>query len=467
LIFNKYHIVYFIGVGGIGMSALARWFISNGKRVYGYDKTPSAITQKLETEGIEISFEDSVEAIPEMVKANKEHALVIYTPAIPKAHKGINYLREEGFTILKRAEVLGLITKSHQTIAVAGTHGKTSTSGMIAHALFHAGVNVTGFLGGIIRNYDSNFIQNRKNSPDSLMVVEADEFDRSFLQLEPNIAIITSADADHLDIYGDREQLVQAYRDFGMKVREDGFLILNSAIVSSLKEDTLYPASIITYGIEKGTYQAKKVRIERHRFVFDLLGPDLSIEGISLQMPGFHNIENAVAAIISMHLRGVSAEKIKKGIESYKGVKRRFETVYSGPDTIYIDDYAHHPAEIEAFIKSVRAMYKGKRITAIFQPHLFTRTRDFAIGFSNSLSLADEVILLPIYPAREEPLPGVKSEMLLDDINADDVRLVEKDDLIDELSSRRLEVLLTIGAGDIDRLVDPIAKHLKSRTYAD
>jgi UDP-N-acetylmuramate--alanine ligase len=465
--FDNYDIVYFLGIGGIGMSALARWFAREEKWVGGYDKTPTPLTRQLETEGMIIHFEDAVNNISEIVKENQDKTLVIYTPAIPKNHKELAWLKAQGYAIHKRSEVLGWITEDHFSVAVAGTHGKTSTSGMIAHCLFNANIGVSGFLGGILQNYQSNYVAKHKKSKEPIMVVEADEFDRSFLRLDPNLAIITSADADHLDIYGDREALISAFREFALKVKAGGTLFVNHKIKGTLLNDLETKESVFTYGIDNGDFKASNVRVAGGYFRFDCSGPGLEILNIKMQMPGFHNIENAVACAAVCFQLGMDSKAIKSGIESYKGVKRRFETVYSGPDVVLIDDYAHHPAEIEAFIRSVRALHPRKKITAIFQPHLFTRTRDFAPGFSASLSLADEVILLPIYPAREEPIAGVSSEMLLDGIMADEIALLQKSELIEELSQRKLEVLLTIGAGDIDQLVEPIAQFLKTKTYAD
>jgi UDP-N-acetylmuramate--alanine ligase len=457
---KSYDIVYFIGIGGIGMSALARWFRAQGFVVKGYDRTPSKLTEQLQKEGMEVHFEDSVEAIPEEVKLSAEKTLVIYTPAIPPAHLGKAWLLEQGYTLHKRAAILGQISRKHPSIAVAGTHGKTSTSGMIAHILHVNQANVIGLLGGVLQGYESNFIQGKGKAEEAIMVMEADEFDRSFHQLNPDFAIITSTDADHLDIYENANALVEAYLTFAHKVPKDGDVILHQSVYDILGKD-IKDRKIHTYGIESGDYQAKNIRINANgQFVFDLISKRRHIKGITMQMPGIHNIENAVAAFAVLDCYGMPAEDFKRGVENYRGVKRRFEVHLHSPSCVYIDDYAHHPSEITALLRSVRMMFPKRKIRAIFQPHLYSRTRDFAHGFITSLALADEVWLLPIYPAREEPIPGINSEMLITG-ELDKAMLLQKDQVLDALASDRSDVLLTVGAGDIDRLVQPIFEQLR------
>lgn len=454
---DQYDSVYFLGIGGIGMSALARWFKHKGLYVAGYDRTPTTLTQALINEGMEIHFEDKVELLP--VNLTREKTLVIFTPAIPKNHAEHNYLKNQGFTILKRSEVLGLLTKNYKTVAVAGTHGKTTTSSLIAHILKAAGQNMVAFLGGITSNYDSNLVMNGEVSDKTIVVAEADEFDRSFLTLFPHIAVVTSADADHLDIYGDHNSMLTSFKDFISQINKDGKLIIHES-VASLAESVIISKE--TYGMSRGQFFAGNI-IPTGRdgfFEFDLQGFGEKVEKIQLGVPGFHNMENAIAATrVAIHL-GIDVPTIRKALASFKGVKRRFEFIIRRDDLVYVDDYAHHPAEIEAFLKSLKAMYKGKKVTVIFQPHLFTRTRDFAEGFSKSLSLADEVLLMDIYPAREEPIPGVTSDMLFKDITSSVKVRCSKKDVLQKLQDRKVEVLATVGAGDIDTFVKPIKEML-------
>ncbi len=459
---RDYDSAYFIGIGGIGMSALARWFKANGCFVAGYDRTPTVLTEKLEQEGMSIHYEDAVDRIPDEVFHSR--CLLVVTPAIPKTHKELNYLKNNGFKPYKRSQVLGMISENFKTVAVAGTHGKTTTSSMIAHMLKHAGVDVAAFLGGIATNYNSNFIANE--SADSIAVVEADEFDRSFLTLHPDVAVVTSADADHLDIYGDASSLRESFRAFIGQIKRSGKLFVAEQIASDLTDND-NSKTTKTYGLNRGQLFASNITIEDGFFVFDYCDEQYNIERISLGVPGFHNVENAIAAIaVSLDL-GLTPEQAKDGMESYQGVKRRFEYILRSDKVIFIDDYAHHPTEIESFLRSLKALYPGKKITAIFQPHLFTRTRDFADGFAQSLSLADEVILLDIYPAREEPLEGVTSTIIYDKLVINTKMLTNKEGLLDLLASRELDVVATIGAGDIDQLVEPLKEELERRYHAD
>ena len=458
---NKYDSIYFLGIGGIGMSALARWFKHKGLRVAGYDRTATPLTHELMGEGMEIHFDDKVEFIPGYIR--KEKTLVVFTPAIPANHVEYNYLKEAGFSIVKRSEVLGLLTKDYKTVAVAGTHGKTTTSSLIAHMLKSAGKNMVAFLGGITTNYESNLVMHGEANEHTIVVVEADEFDRSFLRLFPEIAVVTSADADHLDIYGDHQSMLKSFRDFINHISKGGSLVIHDSVkdLSQGSENI----SINTYGMSRGQFFAGNITTREGVFEFDLYGFDKTIEKIRLGVPGFHNLENAIAATIVAMKLNLDEKTIRKALASFQGVKRRFEFIVKKNNLIYIDDYAHHPAEIEAFLKSVRSMYAEKKITVIFQPHLFTRTRDFAAGFSKSLSLADELLLMDIYPAREEPIPGVTSDMLFKDITSPVKIRCGKKDVLQKLDDLEIEVLATIGAGDIDTLVKPI-RELLNRKYA-
>ena len=436
------------------MSALARWFKANGFQVAGYDKTLTTLVQTLIDEGIPVNLEDDVAAIPAQFIEDPDLTLVIYTPAVPVQHKQMFYLRDHNFLILKRSQVLGMLTKNLRTVGVAGTHGKTTTSSLVAHILVSAGVNSTAFLGGITQNYGTNLLLNKptENLEEVICVVEADEFDRSFLTLYPEIAIVTSTDADHLDIYGKHEAMLDSFKEFVGQIDDDGalFMKLGLDLASSTK------ARVFTYSLKEGDYYTDNIRIQNARFVFDIIYPNGRINDIAMVIPGYHNIENSLAAgAVALYL-GVSPEDIKVALESYRGVKRRFEYQVESSEKVYIDDYAHHPTEIEAFLTSVKALYPGKHITAIFQPHLFTRTRDFADGFAESLSIADRVLLLEIYPARELPIEGINSGMLLEKVSISDKSLVSKKELLELLPSLKTDVIVTIGAGDVDTLVIPI-----------
>lgn len=457
------HSVYFLGIGGIGMSAIARWFNHIGIPVFGYDKTESPLTNLLAQEGMRITYEDEVENIFSKVKTHPEQTLIVWTPAIPKDSRQLAYFRDNGFTLKKRSEVLGIITQSMYTVAVAGTHGKTTTSSMIAHLLKSAGKNIVAFLGGVTQNYENNLILNEGQGKDQpvVMVVEADEFDRSFLQLHPNIGIVTSVDPDHLDIYGDAQHLTEGFREFIGLIDKSGKLFIQKGALEKLDRSGFGDLSKTEYGIKDSEIFAEKVKPGIASFSFDFVSPSKQIPGLTLNVPGFHNVENSLVAIaIALHL-GLSDQEIKEGLLSYKGVKRRFEIIHQDDDKVYIDDYAHHPEEIRAFLSSIKAMYPKHKLTVIFQPHLFTRTKDFALGFSQSLSIADEVVLLDIYPARELPIVGVSSEMLLKDITAPQKSVQQKENLLDYLEASSPQVLVTIGAGDIDRLVTPISNWIK------
>ena len=459
--------IYFLGIGGIGMSAIARYFLSKGKAVAGYDKTNTVLTENLQKEGAQIHFDDSIELVVQQMKDYPtERMLFVYTPAVPQSSNIYQYLLKEGFRLFKRSEILGLITNDTYTAAVAGTHGKTTTSTMLAHLLIEAGYHCTAFLGGISGNYGSNFLSEdggpRFITHDKFYptVVEADEFDRSFLQLTPDIAAITSVDPDHLDIYGNGEELIHSFQDFSSCIKPGGVLI-------SRKGLNYHPAvqkgvEVMTYSIhEPADFYANDIRILNGKYQFTLQSNIENIEDIRVGLPGLHNVENATAAAAMAQKMGLSAESIKKGLQSFKGVKRRFEYIFEAGGKVYIDDYAHHPRELEACIQSLRQLFPERKITGIFQPHLFSRTRDFAEGFAESLGLLDELILMEIYPARELPIPGINSTYLLELVAIENKKLLDATQVIQALESESLEVLVTLGAGDIDQLVEPIKHKLQ------
>ncbi|KAA9339112.1 UDP-N-acetylmuramate--L-alanine ligase [Hymenobacter busanensis] len=473
--------VYFLGIGGIGMSALARWFRANGHQVWGYDKTRTPLTEKLEAEGIRVHYDDAPEQIAAEVRANKGQTLVVLTPAIPKDHKEWAWLKEQGYDIRKRSQVLGLLTAGRRTVAVAGTHGKTTTSSMVAHLLHHAGVPAGAFLGGISVNLCSNMLLpptqeelatgNSHLTTDQVpIVVEADEYDRSFLTLHPDVAIVTSTDADHLDIYGEQSALVESFRQFVSQIRPGGTLLLNHTADPSVADAVQPGVRVIHYGLtpEQGAeLHASALKPAGHQFHFTLHGPQGTVPGLQLAVPGFHNVENMLAAACAAQLVGLPTNKLAEAVAAYRGVKRRFEFVETkGHDHAYLDDYAHHPREIEAFLRSVRALYPGKRLRVVFQPHLYTRTRDFVAGFAQSLSLADEVFLLDIYPARELPIDGVSSELILHQLTAPRTALLSKTEVLEAAAADdNFDVLATVGAGDIDQLVPELKKILHRKWY--
>ncbi|MDH5396510.1 MAG: UDP-N-acetylmuramate--L-alanine ligase [Cyclobacteriaceae bacterium] len=458
---ENYDIVFFIGVGGIGMSALARWFNQNGYSVCGYDRVATPLTTQLEQEGVCIHFDDDVENIPENVLNMKANTLVVYTPAVPAEHKELQYLTERGYAVFKRSEVLGILTHGLFTVAVAGTHGKTTTSAMIAHLLRVGGVRVSAFLGGISTNYSSNYISAADSKGKLTVVVEADEYDRSFHTLHPNIAVITSVDADHLDIYGDKDELQNSFKDFIKQIIKKGKLIINEKISALTTDKT--DVSITTYGNNRGQFFASNISMKNGFFNFDLYAENLTLKSLKLGVPGFYNVENAVAAIAVALECGVKPDLVRQALESFKGVKRRFEYIIQTPDLIYIDDYAHHPEEINAFLSSLRLMYPGKKITVVFQPHLYSRTRDFAMEFGKSLGHADRVILLDIYPAREQPLEGVTAEIIFKNVDAPDKSHWSKEELLEKIADEKVEVVATIGAGDIDQLVGLLKSKLTGK----
>ena len=442
--------VFFIGVGGIGMSALARYFNRKGCEVAGYDKIATTLTDELTIEGIDIHFMDDTLNLPLWAQDFHEDVLIVYTPAIPKGHNEFDFLKDVGYQPYKRSEVLGMITKESVTLAVAGTHGKTTTSALLAHIFTESNYGCNAFLGGVATNYNSNVLID----PDSdTVIVEADEYDRSFLTLYPDVAIVTSMDADHLDIYGGKGQLEESFRLFVNQIKEGGKLIRKAGLALT---------GGLTYSINSSAdYQATGIEIIDGQYRFNIKHPKGELTNVTVGLPGSHNVENAIAAFAVAAELGISLEKITQAMASFKGVKRRFEYQIKSTDLIYIDDYAHHPEELKACIQSVKEMYPNKKITGIFQPHLYSRTRDFADGFAESLSELNEVILLDIYPARELPIEGVTSSMLLDKITGTNKILLSKKEVVEDLRDRKLEVLLTLGAGDIDELVAPIKKELE------
>ena len=432
------------------MSALARWFKLEGYNVFGYDKISTPLTRELEEMGISIHYNDSIDLIDTTILSSKNQTLVVYTPALPDDHRELNHLRDLEYTIKKRSEVLGDITENVFTVAVAGTHGKTTTSTMLAHMLRYAGKNVTAFLGGISTNYGTNYVGGDLSAADAICVVEADEYDRSFLRLHPDYAIVTAMDADHLDIYGEKGSLQNSFLEFMSLVPQDGSRLINDKLIATSEIEG------IRYGIERGKSFARDIRVAEGSFVFDFVSEEVQIPGLTLYQPGYHNVENAVAAIQVCLDIGLVPEDIRRGLSEYKGVKRRFEYLINTERLVYVDDYAHHPVEIDAFLGSLRVLYPTKKLTAIFQPHLYTRTRDFVDGFAESLSAADKVFLLDIYPAREEPIPGVTSELIFNKMKSTEKEMTTKESLVEKLNINDLEVLATIGAGDIDTLVEPI-----------
>ncbi|RTY68811.1 UDP-N-acetylmuramate--L-alanine ligase [Flavobacterium sp. LS1P28] len=440
---NQIHNVYFIGIGGIGMSNLARYFRNLGKQVSGYDKTPSILTTELIESGISIHFEDSIDLIPKDFYL--DNTLVIITPAVPKTHSEWNFFVERNYQIKKRAEVLGLITKDTFCFAVAGTHGKTTTSGILGHLLYESGADVTAFIGGIVENYNSNLI----GSGSTVTVVEADEFDRSFLHLHPNIACITSMDADHLDIYGTSEAIEASFIEFASKIEDKNNLFITKEL----------PLEGITCAVnEAAVYKAFNVRVGNGSYVFDVQTPTEIIRDLHFGLPGRHNLMNALMAIAMANLFGTPTDAIAKGIASFKGIKRRFSYQIKTDRKVYIDDYAHHPTEINAVHQAVSELYPNQKVLAVFQPHLFSRTRDFVDDFAKSLSAFDEVVLLDIYPARELPMEGVNAQWLMSKMTNNHKKIVSKEDLIPTILASGATVIVTIGAGDIGELVPIIKK---------
>lgn len=451
--------IYFAGAGGIGMAALERYYLSRGCRVAGYDRTPTDLTRALVKEGVDITFDDSVEAIPADFRTSPEEVLVVYTPALPDNHPQLEYFRTHGYEVVKRAEVLGRITRDSKGICFAGTHGKTTTSSMAAHILHTCPTGCNAFLGGILRNYDSNLLLSA-TSPYS--VIEADEYDRSFHHLSPYIAVITATDPDHLDIYGTEEAYLESFARFTELIPPGGSLIVHEGL--KLVPRPGKDVKVYTYSRDKGDFHAENIRHADGEIIFDFVAPDTVIRDINLGVPVEINIENAIAALAACHLTGdMKADAAKEAIATFKGPKRRFEfwLKETSPVKAIIDDYAHHPDELKASINSVKALYPGRKLTVAFQPHLYSRTRDFAPEFAEALSLADEVILLDIYPAREAPIPGVTSKIIFDRITAPVKTMITKDDLTETIKNCNFEILLTVGAGDICNYLPEIVKTVK------
>jgi len=452
---EKINSIYLLGIGGIGMSALARYFFAQGKSVYGYDKTCTDLTESLNKEGIPVHYTEDIGSVPDDID------LVIYTPAVPKDNKEYAYFIQKGFPVKKRSEILGMLTADKFTIAVAGTHGKTTITSMIAHILKTDGRNVNAFVGGIAKNYHSNIILSDECD---ILVVEADEYDRSFLQLYPDIIVISSIDPDHLDIYGNKDELQQSFLLFIKQMAPNGKLVIHD----TPNIEVPYGYNVVNYSMTEDTeIRADDIRLNNGRYIFNIKYYDKTIEDIELGMPGKFNIENAIAASAVGLMMGANEKSIFQAFKSYQGVERRFDVRLNTDKIIYIDDYAHHPEEINACIEAVKDLFPEKKITGIFQPHLYSRTRDLAEGFADSLKMLDRVILLDIYPAREQPLEGVDSNMLLMKIDHAEKSLCSKEGLIEDLKSCQVEVLLTLGAGDIDLLVQPIEKVLRERIKSD
>ena len=450
--------VYFVGAGGIGMSAIARYFIHRGIVVAGYDKTPSNLTKQLEKEGMLIHYTEDITEIPHACKDPKT-CLVIYTPAIPNDHKELIFFREGGFEIQKRAQVLGTLTRTHKGLCVAGTHGKTSTSTMCAHIMHQSSIDCNAFLGGISKNYGTNYILSDNSD---YVVIEADEFDRSFHWLRPWMSVITATDPDHLDIYGTKEAYLESFRHYTELIQPGGALIIHTDL--EMKANVQEGVKIYEYSLDKGDFHAENIKIENGNITFDFISPIESIKNVELGNPVPINIENGVAAMAMAQLNGCTAEELKYGMATYHGVDRRFDFSLKNDRHVLISDYAHHPKEIYQSAKSIKQLYSNRKITAIFQPHLYTRTRDFYKEFADALSQLDEVILCDIYPAREQPIPGVTSKLIYDNL-AEGVEksMIKKDEVIDLVKSRDFDVLVILGAGDLDNQVPKIAKILESK----
>ena len=455
---EKIQSVYFVGIGGIGMSAIARYFLQKGMVVGGYDKTPSALTIQLEKEGALIHYEDNVNAIPQACKM-ADHTLVIYTPAIPADHSELVYFQENGFDVEKRAQVLGLLTQSNKGLCFAGTHGKTTTSTMCAHIMHQGVIDCNAFLGGISKNYGTNYILSKKSK---YVVIEADEFDRSFHWLRPWMSVITSTDPDHLDIYGTKEAYLESFRHYTTLIQPGGALIIHTDL--EVKPEVQDGVRTYTYGRDKGDFHAENVKIGEGSITFDFISPLESVTNISLGQPIPINIENGIAAMAMAQLNGCSSEELRYGMKTYGGVDRRFDFKINTPKMVFLSDYAHHPKEIYQSAKSIRELYKNRRITAIFQPHLYTRTRDFYKEFADALSQLDQVVLTEIYPAREEPIPGVTSELIYDNLREGVKKeMINKADVLDFVEKNDFDVLVVLGAGDLDNDVPEIEKILRKK----
>lgn len=450
--------VYFIGAGGIGMSAIARYFIHRGVVVAGYDRTPSALTKQLEKEGMLIHYDENVDEIPHACR-DKATCLVVYTPAIPAAHKELTWFRDNGFEVQKRAQVLGILTRTHKGLCVAGTHGKTTTSTMCAHIMHQSHVDCNAFLGGISKNYGTNYILSDSSD---YVVIEADEFDRSFHWLRPWMTVITATDPDHLDIYGTKEAYLESFRHYTELIQPGGALIIHTDL--EMQPNVQEGVKTYTYSRDKGDFHAENIKIENGEITFDFISPKGNITGVKLGQPVPINIENGVAAMALAQLNGCTAEEIKYGMETYHGVERRFDFKIRNDKHVLLSDYGHHPKEILQSAKSLRELYPNRKITAMFQPHLYTRTRDFYKDFADALSHFDEVILTEIYPAREQPIPGITSQLIYDNLKPEvEKSLIKKDEVLDLVKSRDFDVLVILGAGDLDNMTPQIEKIIKAK----
>lgn len=449
--------VYFVGAGGIGMSAIARYFLNKGMTVAGYDKTPSELTHNLEKEGMQIHYEENVNAIPQECR-DANHTLIIYTPAIPAEHKELVFFRERGFDIQKRAQVLGTLTRTHKGLCVAGTHGKTSTSTMCAHIMHQSSVDCNAFLGGISKNYGTNYIL----SESDYVVIEADEFDRSFHWLRPWMSVITATDPDHLDIYGTKEAYLESFRHYSTLIQPGGALIIRKGL--EMKAEVQEGVRVYEYSRDEGDFHAENIKIENGGITFDFVSPIENVTNVTLGQPIPINIENGVAAMAMAQLNGCTADELRNGMATYGGVDRRFDFKIKDSRHVFLSDYAHHPKEIYQSAKSMRELYQNRKITAIFQPHLYTRTRDFYKDFASALSQLDEVVLCDIYPAREQPIPGVTSKLIYDNLaEGVEKNMIRKEDVLDFVRSRDFDVLIVLGAGDLDNYVPQIAEIIKQK----
>ncbi|MFM2428187.1 MAG: hypothetical protein RL012_71 [Bacteroidota bacterium] len=457
---KDYKYVYLIGIGGIGMSAVARWFNAQSTQVFGYDRASSTLTDQLTKEGIRINFEDRVDAIPEKIIHHREQSLIVYTSAISPRNRVLNHLKASNYAVHKRAEVLGMLTQNHLTLAVAGTHGKTTTSSLAAHILYSTGKNMMAFLGGIAKGYASNLLANGETNKDTIVVIEADEFDRFFLHLHPHLAIVTTVDPDHLDTYGDEQGFQKSFKKFIALVPPAGKAIVHQRAAQQLHIDENDP-SVVRYALADATISAENVCIKEGDFYFDYVSKEVTIRNIRLTVPGYHNVENAVAVITACLILGLDTESIRRGMDTFQGVRRRFDYVIRNEQLIFLDDYAHHPVEITALLQTIRTLYPDRKVTAVFRPNLYTRTRDFAGEFAQSLDLADQVFLLDIYPDREEPIEGVSSACIFDRMTLDKKLMCNKENLIDALGQQsQPDIMVMIGSGDASSFVTLIKEFL-------
>ncbi len=460
LLLQDYQYVYLLGVGGYGMSALARWFNAQGVQVFGYDRASTALTDQLAQEGIEIFFEELVATIPHKITQHRDKSLIVYTPAIPSKNQILTYLKAHGYALCKRSAVVGTITQRHFTLAVSGTHGKTTSSSLAAHVLHSAGKNLTAFLGSIAKGYDANLLVTGQANQDTIVVIEADEFDRFFLHLHPNIAIVTTVDPDHLDTYGDAQGFREAFKEFIDRLPTNGQAIVHQKAAQQLSLDTR-DSRIVRYALADEAIRAANVRISDGYFYFDYVSEEVVIKDIQLVVPGYHNVENALAVITACLSLGTNADVIRQAMATFQGVKRRFDYIIKNEELIFLDDYAHHPVEITALLHAIRALYPDKKITAVFRPSLYTRTRDFAREFAQSLDLADQVFLLDLYPDREEPIEGVDAALIFEQMTLEQKVLCTTEDLIAQLGKYdKPQLIATVGSGGISNLIAPIKQFL-------